>query len=885
MRRDDDIQREIRTHIELEAEERAAEGLSETQARYAARRAFGSVARAQEDVRAVRSGAWLDDMQRDVAYALRALARHRGFAVVAILTLGLGIGASAAVFGLMDAVLLRPLPFAEPDRLVVVWEDFSGRGGPAMVEPAPGNFADWRDRARAFDGMAAIAGRITLNLTGAGDPERLTAARVTGSLFTLLGLRPVEGRTILPRDDQPGATPVAVISEGLWRRRFGSDRAVVGQTIALDDVPHTVVGIVPGDFQFPVKDTEVWVPASFTPELLASRSIWFLYVVARLGPGVSLVQAQAEMDRIAARLREEHPATNERLGVTLVPLHEQYVRTARPMFILLAGTAALLMLIASVNVAHLLLARGADRRREIAVRGALGAGRARLVRQLLTEAAVLAGVGALVGLALASLASGLFIRLVPENFPDATGVGVSGAVAAFAAGLALLTSFAFATGPALAASRLRLHDALKGWGARGFTRRERALRGSLVVTEVALTVVLLIAAALLLRSYATLSRVEMGFPRGGLLVAETPLAPARYGDSARRVQFVAAVLERIERTPGVVSAGYVNYLPLTFPGGRIGFLIEGRQLPPAVTGFAAGGPAQSQGAREPRQLAVNRAISPEYLATLGVPLLQGRHFDARDRVGAPMTAIINRTMAETFWAGEDPVGRRIFLGPPGAPPIEIVGVVGDVRQIGLDRAPEPELYVPIAQMPDQAAPFVWPRHLVVRTSGDPAGAARAVREAVRAVDAGQPVANLRTMEDLIDAQLTGRSTQLTLIGTIALLALGLAAVGLYGVLAHAVARQAPEIGLRMALGATRSVVVGALLRRTFVLTGTGLAIGLASAALASRALSSLLYEVSPADPAAFAAVPVLLMLVAAAASWLPARRATRVDPLVALRAE
>jgi putative ABC transport system permease protein len=871
--RDDDLDREIRTHLELEAEERIADGLPEAAARHAARRAFGNVTRTHEDVRAVWTRVWLQDLRSDVVYAMRTLIRNRGFAAVAILTLALGIGATVAIFGLVDAVMLRPLPFREPDRLVVLWEDFAAVNGPATVEPSPADYRDWQEQNRVFDGLAAIQGRMTLNLTGAGDPEPLSAARVTGNLFPILGLSPILGRTIGIDDDRAGASPVAVISEGLWRRRFGADRTLVDRSIMLDGVPHTVIGVVPGDFQFPAKGTEVWVPAAFTPEQLSARMTFYLYVVGRLKPGVSLAQARADMSTLSARLRRALPGGLARVGITLVPLHEQYVRTARPLYTLLVATVGILLLIACVNVAHLLLARGTERHKELALRGALGASRGRVLRQLLTESVLLAFVGAIAGAALASVASGFLVRLVPENFPDRTVLGSDASLLAFTVTVAALTSIVFGVGPAWRASRPGLHDALKGWTARGASSRERRLRGALVVAEVSMSVVLLVAAGLLLRSFVALSSVDIGFSPQGLVVAETPLSPATYGSSSRRLDLVTRVVERVRSLPGIVSAGYVNYPPLTFPGGRSAFFLEGRPEPP---------PEEMS-----RQMAVNRAVSAGYLPALGVPLRHGRHFDDRDRAGATPAVIINETMARRFWGNADPTGRRIRFGAVSAEGawLTIVGVVGDVRQIGLDLGPEPELYVPFDQLAATAPPFAWPRYLVVRTTGDPTRIAPAIRAAVMGVDADQPVARVRTMEDVIDDHLSSRSTQLTLIAAFSVLALVLASVGLYGVLAHAVARQTPEIGLRIALGATRVDVIGPLIRRTMALTGMGVLLGLAAAGAVTRVFSSLLYAVSPTDLVAFTMVPLLLIGVAAVACWAPARRATKVDPLAALRTE
>jgi len=869
--RDDELTREIQAHLELEAEERIEAGMSPAEAQAAARRAFGNVTHAQEDVRALFRRAWLEALAQDVRYALRTLARNPGFATVAILTLALGIGANTAIFSLVHAVLLRPLPFADPDRLAVVWADFTARGGPSTVQAAPADFVDWKAGNDVFADMAAVDGVLqTFNLTGAGEPERLSGAKVTANLFPLLGLGPIAGRTLLPEDDRAGAEAVVLISEGLWRRRFGASATLVGQPIRLNDVPHTVVGIIPGHFQFPTPGTDVWVPAAFTPEQLARRGSYFLNVLARLSPGVSLEQARAGMVTLADDLRQQYPATNALVGINVVPLHDQYASGIRPMLTALLGTVGVVLLIACVNVAHLLLARGAARRKEIALRGALGAGRGRILRQLLTESLVLAVGGAIVGAAFAALAFRFLSPLVPDNYPEATGAGLDPVVLLFTGIVALVTSVAFGAGPSLAMVRQDVNEALKQAGTHGPTRRERRIRGALAVAEVAMTVVLLVAAGLLLRSYAAVESVELGFPSQGLLVAETPMSPSRYGEGPRRAALVSAVLDRVGQLPGVVSAGYVNYLPLVFKGGRVGFTIDGRPTP---------APGQF-----PQQIASDRAVSPDYFRTMGIPLVAGRHFDERDGQGAPLAVMINQTMARRFWGSSDPLGQRIRIGGPTSRWLTVTGIIGDVRQMGLEVAAEPELYLSLDQVPS-AAPFFWPRYLVVRTAGDPIALAPAVRRAVAGIDADQPVSNMRSMQAVIGQELAGRANGLTLIGAFALLALLLAAVGLYGVLAYTVAQQTREIGLRMALGATRTDVMGALVRRTMWLTGLGIAVGLAGAAAVTRTMTSFLYQVSPTDPVTFAAGALLLVVVALLACWAPARRATRVDPLTALRAE
>lgn len=808
---------------------------------------------------------------QDVRYALRTLYRSPGFTLVAVLILALGIGANTSIFSLVSAVLLRPLPFEAPERLVVLWADLTARGGPSRVEPTPADYVDWKTRSRSFADVAAMEAR-TYNLTGDGEPERLVGLRTTANLFSLLGLQPILGRTFTAEDEEADATPAVVISEDLWIRRFGADPDLLGRTIVLDGLARTVVGVVPPDFRFPHGGGAVWVPASFTPQELAERGSYYLYVVARLAAGTGLDRARAEMTTIARSLATEHPE-DDGVGVTVAPLHEQLARDARPALFILLGAVGLLLLITCSNVANLLLARGAHRRREIALRQALGAARGRLLRQLMTESAVLAGLGVVVAVVLSTVAFGYLSRLIPGTFPAGTGPSVDWRVLAFTAGISLLTVLLFGAGPALAATRLGFGDALKmGIGVGGATRGGRA-RNTLVVAEVALTGVLLVAAGLLLRSYAALLAVDPGFAPQNLLIAETELSPTKYAEPSRRTAFYDGVLERVNALPGVVRAGYTNDAPLVFKGGRAYVTIEGQPAPGAQD-FA-------------RNVTSDRVVSPGYFSALGVPLTRGRPFDERDGPDSPQSVLINETMARKHWAGEDPIGKRFHFGQVSnddAPWLTVVGVVGDVRQMGLDTAAEAEFYM-AADQTGGAPPFFWPKHLVVRTRGDPMALAAAVRAAVWVVDPDQPVSNVRPMTDVLDAELASRETQMTLVGGFAALALLLAAIGLYGVLSYTVARRASEIGLRMALGADRGAVLGSVLRRALLLGATGIVLSLGAAFALTRLLGAFLFAVGPTDPTTFAGVSALLLLVTVAASYVPARRAAGVDPATALRTE
>jgi predicted permease len=814
-------------------------------------------------------------LAQDVRYALRMLGRSPGFAVIAVLILALGIGANTSVFSVVSAVLLKPLPFEEPDRLVFLWEDATGGGGPNRSTVAPANYVDWRTRSRSFEDMALFNGLQRYVLAGGAEPEQLAGIRATPNLFSLLGLTPILGRTFSAADEGPGATPVAVVSQTLWVRRFGADPGLLGQDIELDGIKHTVIGVVPPAFRYPNTNAEVYVPASFTPAELAQRDNHSLWVVGRLKPAVTIDEARTEMRAVAQSLAEDYPASNANLGVTVTPLREELARGAtllgesdvRGVLFVLLGAVATVLLITCANVANLLLARNTARRRELAVRQALGANQARVLRQLLTESAVLAGLGLAVGIALAAASSSYLARLIPGTLPGGTAPALDWRVLGFTGGITLLTVLLFGAGPALASARVDFVSAVKQSIGRGSGPRRLIAGNALVVGEIALTVVLLAAAGLLLRSYASLLAVDPGFRPDHLLIAETRLSPSKYGDGARRRAFYAGVLERTRALPGVSGAGYVTNPPLMFTGGRALILVEG-QPPPRPDEFA-------------RNVTSTRTVSTGYLATLGVPLIRGRSLDSRDAMDAPPAAVINAAMAQLHWPGVDPVGRRFRYGFPDTPWMTVVGVVGSVRQMGLDAAPFPEFYTPVEQ--DEVG-FLAPQYLVVRTEGDPLALAAAVRTAVRDVDPDQPV-DFRTMGDVFDAQLANRTTQLTLIAGLAGLALLLASIGLYGVLSYTVARRSSEIGLRMALGARRTAVVGAVVRSALLMAVVGVALGLAGSYLLSRALASFLFGVSPTDPATFAGVATALVLVALLASYVPARRAAGVEPASALRME
>jgi putative ABC transport system permease protein len=811
------------------------------------------------------SAAPIESLRQDVRHAVRTLRRSPGFTLVAVLILALGIGANTAIFSLTSAVLLRPLPFPDPDRLVVLSEDFTAVGGPARLSPGWSDFVEWNRRSRSVDSMAALAD-VSFNLTGDGEPEHVGTSLATPNLFSVLGTQPLLGRAFAPGDEGSRASAVVVISEGLWLRRFGGDPGVIGRPIVLDGSSHTVIGVVASDFRFP-DDNVIWLPAS-EEELAAQGSV---SVVARLAAGMTPAQAQAEMTTIAKALEQERGVSDSGIRITVAGLRGYLARDARPTVLMLLGAVALVLLITCANVANLLLARGATRAKELALRRALGAAHGRMVRQLLTESAVLAVGGVLVGIALAMSSFGYLTRLVPRDFPPGTSLDLDWRVLLFTVGLTLATVLLFGAGPALTAARLDLVDALKSAG-RNVTPRRGRLRDALVVVEITLTVVLLAAGGLLFRSYSAVLSVDPGFAPQNLLIAQTFPSQTRYVDAAARSAFYRGVLERVRALPGVTAAGYVNYPPLMMQGGRFGFAIEGRPdpLPGDLLLYRASA----------------RAVSADYLSTLGVPLIGGRRFDERDSREAPRSVIINEAMARRHWPDRDPLGARLKLGDArsDSPWFTVVGVVGDIRQMGLDVPPEPEMYFSLEQPPYNWG-FLWPRHLVVRTERDPLAFAAEVRSAIWEVDANQAISWIRPMTEVVDTELTTRNTQLTLIGAFAALALLLASIGLYGVLSYAVAQRTAEIGVRMALGAPRANVVRSVVLSALLLAVVGIGLGVAGALGVTRLLASFLFGVSPTDPATFSGVAAVVAIVSVCASYLPARRAASVDPVSVLRAE
>jgi putative ABC transport system permease protein len=809
----------------------------------------------------------MDALLQDLRYGCRALVANPGFAIITVLTLALGIGANTAIFSMIDAVLVRPLPYDKPEQLVVVWEDASFAGFPRNT-PAPANYADWKAQNQVFAGMAAMQSR-TFSLTGSGEPEKVSASAVTADLFPLLGVAPALGRAFSPEEDAPGAGKVAVISYGLWQRRYGADRGVLGTDVLLNDEKYTVVGVAPPGFQFLESDVDVWVPMAFDAEELANRGGHYLTVVARLKDGVTLERAQADVETIMARIARDYPDDAARLGALVRPLREELAGDLRLPLAVLLVAVAFVLLIACANVANLLLSRAVGRRREIAVRAALGATRLRMVRQLLTESVLLSGAGALLGLALAYGSFAFLRQLIPAPMNLSTSLSIDGRVFGFTLLLALATGIGFGLAPAVMASKADLNEALKqGGGRAGFGAGGKRLRSVLVATQVGLALVLLIGASLLIQTLFRLRGQYSDLRAESVLTMQTVLSPGRYDTHDKRAAFYDAVLDRVRATPGVLAAGYTTSVPLEWKGGTSGFVVEGHTFETSLSYDAN-----------------HRQVTADYLKAIGIPVRRGRHFTEADAAGALPVAIVNETMAREYWPGEDALGRRFKMGGPDddTPWITVVGIAADVRQMGVDEPVKAEMYVPYAQTTSQQ--WFAPRDLVIRTTGDPTSLTSAVRNEIREVDPNQPVSNVRTMDEVLGEETSSRRVGMVLLTAFAMLALLLASVGIYGLLSYTVVQHTPEIGVRLALGARPRDILVMILRRGMALALAGTAVGLVSALALARLISSLLFGVASADPATFAGVPALLLAVALVACYVPARRAARVDPNVALKYE
>ena len=807
----------------------------------------------------------METLLKDIRYGFRMILKSPGFTIVAVLALALGIGANSAIFSVVNAVLLRALPFENQEQLVHVWGTHVKRGTDRNPASYP-DFADFRDQNQVFAHIAAYTQSVVI-LTGVDAPEQLSGAFATGDLFAVLGARPALGRTFTPEDEQPTSARVAVISYGLWQRRFAADPKLIGQQITLDGVSRTVIGIMPPDFAFPLeaKKTEYWLPMNPTTAINKERGAHYLSVIARLKPNVSLQQAQAEMNTIASRLEQQYPDRNTGRGVSLISMYENVVGEIRTTLLILLGAVGFVLLIACANVANLLLARAASRQKEIAIRTALGANRWRIVRQLLTESILLSVMGGGLGLLLALWGLDLLVAVMPSDLPRMKEIGLDGRVLSFTLLISVLTGIIFGLAPALQASRTELNESLKE-GGRSSTEgiRRNRVRSLLVVSQVALSLVLLIGAGLLIRSFKQLRDVNPGLDPHRVLTAVVALPDAKYHEDPQIVSFFQQALQRAAALPGIEAVGAVSPLPLSGEMAQNLLTIEGR--PPAAPGE--------------RNVTNSRVVSADYFRAMGIPLIKGRYLSEQDTKDAPRVVVVNETVARKYFPGEEAIGKRIDVTIADNNLAEIVGVVGDVKHHTLDKEAGSECYFSYQQIP---SPYMT---LVARSKSDnPSSLAPGLRQAVEQVDKDQPLSDIRTMEQLLADSLANRRFNMLLLGIFAAVALLLAAVGIFGVMNYSVTQRTHEIGIRMALGAQSADVLRMVVGQGMMLTFIGVVIGLIAAFALTRLMASLLYGVTATDPWTFAAVALVLSAVALLASFIPARRATKVDPMVALRYE
>jgi putative ABC transport system permease protein len=803
----------------------------------------------------------------DVRYAVRGFLKSPAFTVVALVALTLGVGANTAIFSVVNAVLLQALPYRDADRLVALWEHDRTGTRPRNVV-APRNFLEWEAQARTFESMALFYDS-SVNLTGAGEPVEIPAQVATGNLFAVLGVQPALGRAFTPEEGEQGRDSVVVLSHGFWQRQFGGAPDILNKTVSLNGRPATIVGVMPPDFKFFVKESSrggkpaaMWIPVKFPP----GQGGRYAQAIGRLRPGVTLAEARAEMDAVAGRLEQANKEFNTNMGVALVPLREQLAGELRQPLLVLLGAVAFVLLIACANVANLMLARAASRSKEIAIRAALGAGRWRVVRQLLTESLLLSLAGGGLGLLLALWGVDALVALSPPNLIGAGEVGVSLPVLAFTFGVSLLTGVVFGLVPAVEASRFDANGALKET-ARGSTGgpRSRHVRNAFVAAEVALALVLLVGAGLMIKSFARLQSVDPGFDPNNLLTMRVALPAAKYTEDAQIVAFYRRATERLAALPGVTSAAVINYLPLySGLGARTSFRVDGR-------------PAPAPGDEPSTDV---RVADENYFRTMGIPLLKGRNFTPQEASEDRPVVVINEAMARKHFPGEDPVGKRIMVDMrDNPPPAEIVGVVGDARYEKLDA----ELYPMVYQTPPQLT--YSSMTFVVRAAGDPLALSGASRREIQAIDPDLPVADVRTMASWIGESVARTRFGTLLLSVFAAVALLLAAVGVYGVMSYSVAQRTHEIGIRMALGARPLDILRLIGGQGLLVALAGVAVGALAAYALTRVMTGLLFQVEATDPAVFASFAALLTVVAALACYVPARRAARVDPLIALRYE
>jgi predicted permease len=864
-----EFERELASHLEMLTDENVRRGMSPEQAQRAARIRLGGTTQLREINRELRGSLWLETFLQDARYAFRMLRTNPGFAFVAVLTLALGIGANTAIFSVVYAVLLKPLPYTHPEQLVSAFQANLQAGVPETGVSYP-NFEEWRAQNHVFSEMASIQAH-QLTLTGRGTPSVVDTSVITPEYFALLDAKPLSGRVFFSDDGKKGAPAVVVISENLWRGTLATDPKILGSSIVLDKRPFTVVGIMPADFRVPLFNTkqDLWIPLAQDPLFsgwMARRAGHYLPVVGRLKSGVSLQQAKAEMDAISQRLAQEFPAENNGWTVNLVPLQKELVGDVRPALLILLAAVGLVLLIACANIANLLLTRATSRSKEIAVRTALGASRSRIIRQLLCETTVLGLLGGIAGVALAYWGVQALSSFIPDDLPRVNAIRVDPVVLIFALVLSAIAGIAFGLVPALFAVKSDVQSNLReGGGRSGESGNRRRARNVLAVAEISLAMVLLVAAGLLLRSFSKLMAVGPGFDPQHIVNADISLPQFQYSTPQQWTIFSNEFLARIQAQPGLRDTAIVVPRPITDGFVNLGFTIEG--VPPVS-------------ANESRT-ADYASVSSEYFRVMGIPLMAGRLFNPQDNRAAPSVALISRAMAQRYFPNQDPIGKRINFAFPPDPdmPREIVGVVGDVRDVSLDKAPGPMMYAPYAQSP------FWGANLVVKSTLSTAAVAAAIRQEAQKMDKDLPVTNIAKMPDLINASVAQQKFRTLLLGLFAAIALVLAATGIFGVISYSVACRTNEIGIRVALGASRGAILGMVLRETLLLTFAGLAVGIPCALAAAHLLGHMLFGVSVGDPTTIAIVTLTLAAVATLAGYMPARRAMRVHPMVALRHE
>lgn len=860
-----ELSEEVQAYLDLLIEQKIIEGLNPKEARRAAQIEMGGTEQVKERVREIRMGYFLETMWQDLRYGLRVLIKSPVFTTVAVLSLALGIGANTAIFSVVNGILLRPLPYPESEQIVDVWHTPPQETFPGMTifSVSPANYIDWRDQSDSFEHIAAYEPAV-FSLSTSNDPLSVTGAAITSDFFSILRTNVSQGRTFLPEEEQQGRDHVVIISHGMWQRTFGAKPDVIGQALTLNSQSFTIVGIMPDRFQFP-SWAELWVPLAWSNEQKQVRAIHDSMVIARLKQNVSLEQAQAEMSTISSRLEQQYPEDNKGWGAVVIPLHEDLIGDVRPALLVLFSAVGFVLLIACANVANLMLARGANRQKEIAIRIALGAPRARIVRQLLSESILLAVVGGLLGLLLASWGSQILVQLSSGSLPNSSEIGID----KWALGFTLLISFGAGIiagiAPALQFTKADMSETLKqGTGRTGSSSVKQRTRKALVICEVALSLILLIGAGLMIRSFWKLQQVDPGFNINNTVTMSVMLSPTKYSDTHQQIAFFDRVLEKAGAIPGVVSVGTTTTLPLTGTGSTQPFTIEGRPEVAVAEQPTAG----------------TRYISPDYFRAMGIPLLQGRFFNDQDREGSVPVIIISETMARRFWPGQDPIGKRLtpsFHIKEG--PREVIGIVGDVKGRGLDSETPAVMYMSYKQSPRPWAVFV------ARTASNPESFIQAVSQAVYAIDKEQALRDVGTMEQVLAESLSGRRFNMTLLITFAALALVLASVGVYGVMNYSVTLSRRELGIRMALGAQAKDVLRMVLGQGLTLTLIGVGAGLAGAFGLTHLMSNLLYGITATDFLTFIIVSGSLMTVGLLASYLPARRATKVDPMIALRQE